>query len=405
MRQNLTVEEALGVILEHAQPFGETEEVPLARAYGRVLAQDLVSKVNHPDQDDTSLDGYAARAEDTLTATPENPVRLKVIGEAPAGRPFPGEVGPGEAVWIFTGAPIPKGANAILRVEDTRREGDAVLFFKPANPGDIRPKGDDFRAGEVLLKKGDPLTPGRVGLCAAMGYPRVPVFKRPKVGILTTGDEVVEPGEPLPYGGVYNANNYSLAGLVWEAEGEPILMGKIPDQPERLREKLRGVGKLDLLLTTGGVSMGEYDIVRQLLEREGQIHFWKVRLQPGGPLLFAEWNGLPILGLPGNPVSSMVTFFLFGRPYLFRALSRTDAPYSVLEATAATPFSPNPSKVAYRRAVLSFGADGLQAYTTGNQSSGVLRSMAVGNALVVLEPGIGAEVGQRVRVIPLGFTL
>lgn len=151
--------------------------------------------------------------------------------------------------------------------------------------------------------------------------------------------------------------------------------------------------------------MGEYDIVRQLLEREGRIHFWKVRLQPGGPLLFAEWGGLPILGLPGNPVSSMVTFFLFGRPYLFRALSRTDAPYSVLEATAATPFSPNPSKVAYRRAVLTSGPGGLQVHTTGNQSSGVLRSMAVGNALVVLEAGIGAEVGQKVRVIPLGFAL
>ncbi|HEU4743523.1 MAG TPA: gephyrin-like molybdotransferase Glp [Meiothermus sp.] len=405
MRQNLTVEEALGIILAHVKPFSQTEELPLSQIYGRVLARDLVSQVNHPDQDDTSLDGYAARVEDTLSATPENPVRLKVIGEAPAGQPFPGEVGPGEAVWIFTGAPIPKGANAILRVEDTRREGDTVLFFKPANPGDIRPKGNDFRAGEVLLKKGDSLTPGRVGMCAAMGYPRVPVFARPRVGILTTGDEVVEPGEPLPYGGVYNANNYSIAGLVWDAGGEPILMGKIPDQPEWLREKLRGVGKLDLLLTTGGVSMGEYDIVRQLLEREGQIHFWKVRLQPGGPLLFAEWNGLTIFGLPGNPVSSMVTFFLFARPYLFRALSRTDAPYSVLEAVAATPFSPNPSKVAYRRAVLSFGAGGLQVHTTGNQSSGVLRSMAVGNALVVLEAGVGAEVGQKVRVIPLSFTL
>ena len=418
MRQNLTVEEALEVILEHARPLTQTEELPLARAYGRVLAQDLAALVNHPDQDDTSLDGYAARAEDTLTATPENPVRLRVIGEAPAGRPFPREVGPGEAVWIFTGAPIPKGANAILRVEDTRREGDTVLFFKPANPDGIRPKGDDFRAGEVLLKKGDLLTPGRIGLCAAMGYPRVPVFKRPKVGILTTGDEVVEPGQPLPYGGVYNANNYSLAALVWEAGGEPILMGRIPDQPQLLREKLAEAGGLDLLLTTGGVSMGEHDIVRQLLEGEvkppqrpgdagaqGQIHFWKVRLQPGGPLLFAEWNRIPLFGLPGNPVSSMVTFFLFARPYLFKALSRTDAPYSLLEATAATPFSPNPSKVAYRRAVLSFGLDGLQVRTTGNQSSGVLRSMAVGNALVVLEPGVGVEAGQRVRVIPLGFTL
>ncbi|PZA08126.1 MULTISPECIES: gephyrin-like molybdotransferase Glp [unclassified Meiothermus] len=405
MRHDLTVEEALEVILEQAPSFCKTEELPLSQAHGRILAQDLAAKVDHPDQDDTSLDGYAARAQDTLTATPETPVRLRVIGEAPAGQPFPGEVGPGEAVWIFTGAPIPKGADAVLRVEDTRREGDTVLFFRPANPGDIRPKGDDFRAGEVLLNKGDLLTPGRLGLCAAMGYPRVAVFARPRVGILTTGDEVVEPGQPLPYGGVYNANNYSLAALVSEAGGEPVLMGKIPDQPERLREKLEGVGGLDLLLTTGGVSMGQYDIVRQLLEREGRIHFWKVRLQPGGPLLFAQWNDLPIFALPGNPVSSMVTFFLFARPYLFKTLSRNDAPYSLLEAVAATPFSPHPSKVAYRRGVLSWGPEGLRVHTTGNQSSGVLRSMALGNALVVLEAGVGAEVGQKVRVIPLGFVL
>lgn len=275
-----------------------------------------------------------------------------------------------------------------------------MWLMKPASRADIRPKGADLVQGQAYLHKGDLLTPGRVGLAAAMGYATLPVIRRPRVGILSTGDEVVEPGEPLPYGGVYNSNSYSVAGLVAEAGGEPVILPKISDDVESLRTQLRRAGQLDLLITTGGVSMGAYDIVRQLLEREGEILFWKVRIQPGGPLLFATWNGLPLMGLPGNPVSAMVTFLLFGRPLLFRLLGRTDPPYSRLRAIADTPFEANPTRRAYRRAVLRWVDDRYRVATTGNQSSAVLRSMAVGNALVVLEAGRSAQQGEAVEVIP-----
>lgn len=400
MKQNLTMEDALELVLQVARPLQDIEHLPLAASYGAVLGADLASKVDHPSVNDTAVDGYACLEADTRSASLGNPVRLEVTGQSPAGKPYAGKVEPGKAVQVFTGAPIPDGADAVIRVEDTLREGDFVWLMKPASRADIRPKGADLVQGQAYLHKGDLLTPGRVGLAAAMGYATLPVIRRPRVGILSTGDEVVEPGEALPYGGVYNSNSYSVAGLVAEAGGEPIILPKASDSVDSLRIQLQRAGQLDLLLTTGGVSMGEYDIVRQLLEREGEILFWKVRIQPGGPLLFATWNGLPLMGLPGNPVSAMVTFLLFGRPLLFRLLGRTDPPYSRLRAIADTPFEANPTRRAYRRAVLRWVNDRYRVATTGNQSSAVLRSMAVGNALVVLEAGRSAQQGEAVEVIP-----
>lgn len=395
------MEEALELVLREARGELSVEELPLREAYGRVLAEDLASLVDHPDQEDSAMDGYACREEDARGASPENPVRLRVIGEAPAGRPFRGEVGRGEAVAVYTGAPIPKGADAVVRVEDTRREGDFVLLFAPASPQDLRPKGGDLRRGEVYLRRGDLLTPGRLGLAAAMGYPRLRVFRRPRVGILTAGDEVVEPGEPLPFGGVYNANAYSLMGLVLEAGGEPVLLGKVPDRPEEVLKRLEGAGPFDLLLTSGGVSMGAYDVVRKVLEEAGEGIFWRVRQQPGGPLLFARLQGLPVLGLPGNPVSTMVTFFLYGRSFLFRLLQRTEPPYRPLKARALTPFKGARGKKAFRRGVLLLPEGTVR--TTGDQGSFVLRSMALANALVVLPPDRDAREGEEVEVLPLTF--
>ncbi|MDM7324307.1 MAG: molybdopterin molybdotransferase MoeA [Thermus sp.] len=404
MRTNLTVGEALELVLAEASGELPVEELPLKEAHGRVLAEDLASLVDHPDQDDTAVDGYACRQEDTLGASPENPVRLRLIGESPAGRPFPGQVGKREAVAVYTGTPLPRGSDAVVPVEDTQREGEYVLLFAPASPKDIRPRGDDLKRGEVYLRRGDLLNPGRLGLAAAMGYARLKVFRRPRVGILSTGDEVVEPGEPLPFGGVYNSNAYSLLGLVREAGGEPVLLGKVEDQPEKVLEKLESAGPLDLLLTSGGVSMGDYDVVRQVLEERGEVVFWRVRQQPGKPLLFARLQGIPVLGLPGNPVSSMVSFFLYGRPFLFRLQHRTDPPYRSLLARALTPFKGAKDRKAFRRGVLSFEEE-LVVRTTGNQSSGVLRSMALGNALVALPPDQDVQEGEKVEVIPLTFVL
>lgn len=401
MKQNISLEDALEVVLGKALALESSQETPLISALGRTLGADLTAKVNHPDADDTSLDGYACLEADAHSAAVGNPVRLKVIGTSPAGNPFKGTLQHGEAVQVFTGTPVPKGADAVIRVEDTLREEEYVWLMRPASSADIRRKGDDLQQGSTYLHKGDLLTPGRIGLAAAMGYPSVPTVPRPKVGIISTGDEVVEPGEPLPYGGVYNSNSYSIAGLVLEAGGEPVMLGKVSDNIDGLRGQLLRAGKLDLLLTSGGVSMGEHDIVRQMLEREGQIHFWKVRIQPGGPFLFADWEGMTLMGLPGNPVSAMVIFLLFGRPFLFKLLSRTDPPFTVIKAVTDTPFSSNPTKQVYRRAVLGWKEGRYHVSSTGNQSSGVLRSMAVGNALVVLAAGKSVSAGDVVEVIPL----
>jgi len=405
MRTSLTVEEALATVLEQTRELNEAETVPLTAAIGRVLAADLKSQVDHPDVDNTAVDGYATRAGDTASASRENPVRLRLIGESPAGRPFGGTVGPGEAVSIFTGAPLPKGADAVVAVEDTERDGDQVILYAPATPKDIRQKAQDLKKGEVYLKKGELLTPGRLGLAAAMGYAELPVARRPRVGILSTGDEVVEPGQPLPPGGVYNSNAYSVAAQVRQAGGEPLLLGKAGDTVEAVKEKLASAGQLDLILSSGGVSMGDYDIVRHLLEREGKIHFWKILQRPGGPPIFAEYQGVPFFGLPGNPVSAMVIFFLYGRPMLFKMLGRTDPPYRRVRALAEDFFKGAGKKVAFRRAILSYDPEAPgchRAKTVGNQSSEVLRSMAFGNALVIVPPHSHVEAGEVVEVIPFG---
>ncbi len=405
MRTSLTVEEALAVVLEHTRPLADVEEVPLESALGRVLARDLASGADHPDVDNTAVDGYAARAADTAGASRENPVRLRWIGESPAGRPFSGRLGPGEAVSVYTGAPLPEGADAVVAVEDTERDGEYVILYTPATPKDIRPKAQDLKKGEVYLKRGDRLTPGRVGLAAGMGYAAVPVVRRPRVGVLSTGDEVIEPGEPLPPGGVYNSNAYSVAALVREAGGEPVLLGKVGDRVEEVKAQLERAGDLDLVLTSGGVSMGDYDIVRHLLEREGTIHFWKILQRPGGPPIFAEFLGRPFFGLPGNPVSAMVTFFLYGRPMLFKMLGRSDPPYRRVRALAEDFFKGAGRKVAFRRAVLRYDHEapgGHRAASVDSQSSGVLRSMAFGNALVVVPPHSRVEAGEVVEVIPFG---
>ncbi len=405
MRTSLSVEEALETVLEHTTPLRGVEETPLNESLGRVLARDLQSLVDHPDVDNTAVDGYAARAADSAGASGENPVRLRLIGESPAGRPFSGEVGPGEAVSIFTGAPLPAGADAVVAVEDTERDGEFVVLKKPASPKDIRKKAQDLAAGRVYLKRGDLLTPGRVGLAAAMGYARLPLAPRPRVGILSTGDEVVEPGTPLPPGGVYNSNAYSIAALVREAGGEPVLLGKVGDRVEAVKEQLAAAGSLDLVLTSGGVSMGDYDIVRHLLEREGTIHFWKILQRPGGPPIFAEFAGTPLFGLPGNPVSAMVVFFLYGRPMIFKMLGRSDPPYRKVRALAEDFFKGAGHKTAFRRGVLRYDprAPGChRVNTVGNQSSEVLRSMASGNALVIVPPHTNVEAGEAVEVIPFG---
>jgi molybdopterin molybdotransferase len=304
MRENIAIEEAIGIVQREAAFLG-TEEVPLLEAYGRTLAEDVVSLVDHPSADNSALDGYACREADTLTATKENPVRLKLTGEVQAGSLYEGEVGQGCAVSIYTGAPMPGGADAIVPVEVAEEREGEVLVYRPASPGDVRPRAQDLKAGESYLPKGLFLTAARVGVAAAMGHAVLKVARRPRVGILSTGDEVFEPGTPIREGQLYNANGYSVAGLVREAGGVPVVLPRALDEPQALKRAIEGVGGIDLLLTSGGVSMGKYDLVRDLLLDEGTVHFWKIAVRPGGPAMFGEWRNLPVFGLPGNPVSSL----------------------------------------------------------------------------------------------------
>ena len=381
----------------------ETETVPLTEALGRTLAQDLRSPVDHPSVDNSALDGYACRAADTVSATPETPVTLRVVGDIPAGSVFTGEVGAGEAVGIYTGAPVPEGADAIIGVEFAEVSGTAVNLSRPANPGDIRPRAQDLRVGEVYLEAGRTLTAAAVAVAAAMGYAAVPVVRRPRVGILATGDEIVEPGASTRDGQVYNSNAYGLGALVAQAGGEAVRLENVRDDLGLLEESLRGL-ELDLLLTTGGVSMGRYDFVRDLLFDKGQVHFWKVAMKPGGPVLFGSFESLPVLGLPGNPVSSLVVFELLGRAFLSAALGSSEAlPYHTrLPATAGTPFKGSGFKETFARATLHFSADGAYvASSTGSQSSGVLRSLLLADALAVVPPHTDIEVGEGLEVILL----
>ncbi|SEJ88701.1 molybdopterin molybdochelatase [Deinococcus reticulitermitis] len=372
------------------------ETAPLRSALGRTLAADLTALASHPSATESALDGVACREADSRGASPAAPVRLRVVGESRAGQPHPGEVGPGECVRIYTGAPLPPGTDAICPVEELTEEegGEAVALRRPASPNDVRPEGGDFRAGETVLRAGGRLNPARLALAAALGHAEVPVRRRWRVALLATGDELVTPGAgPLAPGQVYDSNSVGLWAGLTEAGCEVLDLGRAPDSPAGLRARLDAAGGADLLLTSGGVSMGRYDFMRDLLLGEGEVSFWKVRMRPGGPALCGRWGSLPVFGLPGNPVSSLVVFRVIVRPVL------TGEALPTVRARALTPFRRLSDKAAFWRAVLEPDG-GVRHY--GQQGSGVLRSLSEANALVVVPAGEGqVKEGDELEAVPL----
>ncbi len=386
---NVSVPEARAMLTD-LLPASQPETVPVAEAAGRYLYADLEAKVSHPSATESALDGIACREADTLSATQGSPLRLKVVGESRAGVPFAGHVGAGECVRIYTGAPVPGGADAICPVEQLEDDdSDAVLLLRPASPSDVRPEGGDFRAGEVVLHTGQRLTPARLALAVSLGHAEVAVRRRLRVALLSTGDEVREPGTVLTPGQVYDSNRYGLAAMIREAGAEVIDLGHAPDSPQRLAELVEGAGGADVLLTSGGVSMGKYDFMRDLLLEQGRVSFWKVRLRPGGPAMLGGWRGLPVFGLPGNPVSSLVVFQVIVRPAL-----TGEQPFT-LRLRAATPFRAIADKAAYWRGNIQGGT--VSDY--GKQGSGVLRSLSDTGALVIVPEGQPVEVGDEVEVM------
>ena len=399
----ISVSDAIRLIEAHT-PNGSEEQVSLTDALGRTLSQDLKSLVDHPSTENSAMDGYACHEADTKNASEESPVFLEVIGEVPAGRSFDGAVNRGQAIRIYTGGTVPTGADAILPIECTQiNSNQRVAALQPATPRHIRPRAQDLIRGNTYLAAGTVMDSASIGLTAAMGHSIVTVVRQPRVGILATGDEVIEPGKPLSPGQVYNANAFSISAMVRIAGGIPINLTSVTDNKIALQTAITKASSYDLLITSGGVSMGRYDLVRDLLIEEGTVHFWKVAMKPGGPAMFGAWNSIPIIGLPGNPVSSMVVFLLLGRAFINSFLQCSEQiPYYSLQTTrAGQDFRASSSKETFHRIRLRSTPNGTIAYTTGNQSSGVLRSMVEADGLAVLKAGSVVSEGNALSIIPI----
>lgn len=405
----LDVGDASAHMLAGIEPLG-AEEVPLARALGRVLARDVVSPVSLPPWDNASMDGYAVRADDVRGASADRPVRLRVVDTIAAGTRSARTIGAGEAARIMTGAPLPAGADTVVRVEDSDAApgSDGVAIRDDRDAGrNVRARGEDVRADAVVLGTGTPIGAAHVGVLASVGCARPLVVRRPRVAILATGDELVplEQFDAVRSGErIVSSNSYSLEAAVTAAGGEPVPLGIAPDDPGGLADCLRGAEGCDLVLTSGGVSVGDFDYTRQVVEAlGGQLSLWRVTMRPGAPLGFGRLFGVPWLGLPGNPVSALVTFELFARP-LLRVLGGHRHPHRrMVRVTLREEVRLGAPLTHYLRAVLATDADGeLVALLTGSQSSGMLTSMAAADALVVIA-GDRATIpsGTKVPAIPL----
>jgi molybdopterin molybdotransferase len=414
----ISVEEARQRVLDVVHRL-DPEEKPLALALGQVLAEEVVSSLTVPPLDNTAMDGYAVIAADTEGASESHPVRLRVIGEVAAGHVFQGRVEHGQAVRIMTGAPIPPGADAIVPFEETdeppgrnfgafAKSVESVGILKAARTGaNIRRAGEDIRAGETVLREGTELHAAQIGVLASLGKATAKVYRRPVVAILSTGDELLEPGQPHEPGKIYDANSYSVAAMVTEAGGIPRRIGIAKDTIEDLTAKVREALDADMLITSAGVSRGDYDVVKDVLMREGEIGFWTVRMKPGKPLAFGTFPAgdrrVPHLGLPGNPVSSMVTFELFGRPAIYKMMGRTGWERPVLRVVVKDRIVNSDGRRFLARAVVRQDESGYVASLTGPQGSGLLTSMALANALIVCPEDVPAiEPGQEADAMMLG---
>ena len=417
----LPVEEALARILALCAVL-PPERRALAQAHGQVLAEDLAAPFDIPPLDNTAMDGYAVRAADTAGASAARAVPLAVIGELAAGYVFEGAVGAGQAVRIMTGAPIPQGADSIVPFEESDEEGlrapgqthqavQSVGVLQEAKPGaNIRRRAEDVRAGATILKTGTVLRGAQVAVLASMGIGEVSVIRRPRVAVLSTGDELLEPGQPPAPGKIYDSNAPGLAALVEEYGGVPLRLGIARDTVEALTAKIQEALTADLVVTSAGVSRGDFDVVKEVLAREGAVDFWTVRMKPGKPLAFGTFAApdgrrVPQIGLPGNPVSSLLAFELFGRPALHKMLGRGPSPRPMVRAIADEAIVNTDGRRVYARAIVGRGEDGRwHARLTGPQGSGVLTSMALANGLAICpEDRDQIDPGEETDVIMLDW--
>ena len=391
MTAPLSARDAALRILEDVRPQPPLR-VPLDDALGSVLAEDVASPLDIPAWTNSAMDGYATRADDVRGASDAGPVRLRVIEEIPAGR-FPTRtLGPGECARIFTGAPLPAGSDGVVRQEDTDEGKPVVSIFRDRDAGaNLRHVGEDVRRGAVVLRRGAPLGAAELGVLASLAVAHPLVHRRPRVAIMGSGDEIVDidqPEEILSGRRTASSNTHTLVALVRLAGGEPVNLGVARDTRESFREHLAAAREADLLVTTAGISVGEHDYVRPVLEEMGATQrFWKLRMRPGAPVGFGLLGDVPWIGLPGNPVSTMVTFELFVRPAIRKMCGHALPFRRGVLATMAEPVTLRPKLQHFLRGVLSDGPAGLEARLTGPQGSGILTSMVKANALLVIPEG------------------
>jgi molybdopterin molybdotransferase len=400
----IQVQEALDQILSQIE-FKGVEKIPLDQALGRVLAEDIVSRINNPPMDNSAMDGYALIAEDIQSATPENPIKLEMVEEIAAGYTAKRVLRPGQTMRIMTGAPIPTGANAVLMQEDTQKDGNSILCLDKADVEEnIRQAGEDVKIGDQVIKKGTTLTPAHIGMLAVVGRSQIAVGQRPVVSILSTGDEVLELDETPEGPQIFNSNGHMLAAQIKSAGGIPIYLGIAKDTEKALMEKFEWALKADIVVSSGGVSVGDYDLVKASLKKMGQnMLFWKVAMKPGKPLAFGRINKIPIFGLPGNPVSSFVSFEQFVRPSLRKVLGCSDLSHKTVQAKLTRTIKKKAGRLHFLSAIVSW-TDGEYTVTpAGEQGSGILKSAANANGLLVFPlEDEEIEEGQQVAVQLLG---
>ncbi len=396
----INIGEAQRQVLEEIPVLG-TERIHILEALGRVLAQDVRSSRNVPTCENSAMDGYACRHEDLVGLTSQTPARLRLVGEAPAGKPYRETVGAGGAVRITTGGVIPPGADTVVMVENTELQDHFVtIFAAPSKGAHIRQAGEDVKAGEVVLSQGTVVRPPEIGMLATLGHAYVNVFQRPIVAILSTGDELVDLDELLTEGKVVCSNSYSLAAQVTECGAIPLSLGMCSDDGEEQQDRLYQGLRADVIVTSGGVSVGKYDLVRDSLSQVGvNVKFWKVAMKPGKPVVFGTIGNKPVFGLPGNPTSAMTSFEQFVRPALLKMMGHKRLFRPTTEAVLAEDVPSELGRLHLVRCSLFEENGRTMARSTGTQSSGALRSMVLADGLMIVPPVEGGfSRGANVKV-------